>query len=189
MAPKTPRSLGRKKNSSSASEHDTLALVSVLTATTPTTRHKVRIEATGVRVPPGTPPSSLLSALHISGPIIPGATIGPPRLAARAQLRELAQASWGELNDRDDRLSADGSPLWDGSFARTLPSGSPTCAAAAAHGRPSTGRNRSRHNVLRYAPRELVLAAMPAPSAPVAGRSSQSPGRNARASSGLAPPA
>ncbi len=36
-----------------------------------------------------------------------------------------------------------GSPLRGGSFARALPGGSPTDAAAAAHGVPATGRYRS----------------------------------------------
>jgi hypothetical protein len=68
------------------------------------------------------------------------------------------------VTSRDDRPSAARvagvSPLQGGSFARALPGGSPTGAAAAAHGCPATGRYRSRRNVLDVAPRELVSAVM-----------------------------
>jgi hypothetical protein len=62
------------------------------------------------------------------------------------RLRERARAT-GESRAAGIRSSAPElpgvSPLRSGSFARALPGGSPTGAAAAAHGYPASGRDRS----------------------------------------------
>jgi hypothetical protein len=81
------------------------------------------------------------------------------------------------------------SPSRGGSFARALPGGSPTGAAAAAHGCPATGRSRSRPQRPPM-PRDASWS-RPSASRQCANRRAKitGPGTERRALSGSAPPA
>ena len=111
-----------------------------------------------------------------------------------ARLREQARATELTMSGRNDRPKAAGlpgvSPLRGGSFARALPGGSPTGAAAVAHGCPATGRRPvPAVTAADAAPREQDQAVMLASGASVARAKVQSPVLERRALSGPVPPA